>query len=47
MNFLSNGFMLASEPGEGVMTTSSTARQVAAGPRASGRASAAELIPWS
>jgi hypothetical protein len=47
MNCLSNGFMPASELGEGVMIISSTARLVAAGPRASGRASAAEATAWN
>jgi uncharacterized protein YjiS (DUF1127 family) len=42
-----HGFMPASELGEGMMNTSSTPLLVAVGPRARGRASAAELIPWS
>ena len=42
-----HGFMDASELGEDMMITSSTALQTAVGPRARGRTSAAELIPWS
>jgi hypothetical protein len=42
-----HGFMAASELGECMMMPSSTALQTTVGPRARGRASAAESIPWS
>ena len=42
-----HGFGAASELGEGMMNTSSTALLAAVGPRARGRASPAESIPWN